>query len=127
MSHAHYWQIFFSIIAKVKLKLSWMSSSKKDHEGTGVAKGRPSSMKAAAVSEERTPRSPQKVEKPFHREGSGRGRGGGAEGGQQGKKKPTTKEERRAIQVSLLCNLTPRLSHVREWNKINNGLFRPFQ
>ena len=95
-----------------------MSSSKKDHDhqqGAGVAKGKPSSMKAAAVSEEKTPRSPQKVEKPFHREGSGRGR---AEGGQQGKKKPTTKEERRAIQVSVLCNLTTRLSHMREWNKI---------
>ena len=37
-----------------------MSSSKKDHEGVGVAKGKPSFMKAAAVSEEKTPRSPQK-------------------------------------------------------------------
>lgn len=93
-----------------------MSSSKKDHDhqqGAGVAKGKPLSMKAAVVSEEKTPRSPQKGEKPFHREGSGRGRGGGAEGGQQGKKKPTTKEERRAIQVSVLCNLIPRHSCTR--------------
>ena len=40
--------------------MNWMSSSKKDHEGVGVAKGKPSFMKAAAVSEEKTPRSPQK-------------------------------------------------------------------
>ena len=40
--------------------MNWMSSSKKDHEGVGVAKGKPSFIKAAAVSEEKTPRSPQK-------------------------------------------------------------------
>ena len=34
--------------------MNWMSSSKKDHKEAGVAKGRPSSMKAAAVSEEKT-------------------------------------------------------------------------
>ena len=96
-----------------------MSSPKKDpdrQQGTGAARGRPPVAMGAAVPgnhEGKTPRPPQKVEKSSRRgsgEGGGRGpgRGGGAEGGQQGKKKPTTKEERRAIQVSvLLYSLVP--------------------
>jgi len=57
--------------------------------------------------EGKTPKPPQKMEKSSRKgsgDGGGRGpgRGGGAEGGQLGKKKQTTKEERRALQVSGL-------------------------
>ena len=102
-----------SFCRKLEQYVLSMSSPKKDpdhQQGTGVVRGRPPMAVGAAVPvnhEGKTPKPPQKVEKSSRKgsgDGGGRGpgRGGGAEGGQLGKKKQTTKEERRALQVSGL-------------------------